>query len=84
MTLNRSIDVKHSVLSSVNSQRRLPIELSCIKTADFHENAFDILKSNIIWDSSEWWAVRGIVIASSIGSLGQSVSKKLLNNYYLT
>lgn len=60
----------------------LPIELSCIKIADFHENEFDILKSNIIWDISELWVVKGIVIASSIGSLGQPVSRKLLNYYF--
>lgn len=58
--------------------------MSCIKIADFHENALDILKSNIIWDSSEWWVVKGIVIASSVGSLGQSVSNKLLNYYFLS
>lgn len=55
--------------------QKLPIELSCIKTADFHENEFDILKSNTIWDSSELGVVKGIVIASLIGNLGQSVSK---------
>lgn len=43
--------------------------------ADFHENEFDVLKSNTIWDNSELEVVSGIVIASSIGNLGQSVSK---------
>jgi len=54
-----------------------PIKLSCIKIADFHENVFDILKSSIIWDNSESEVVKGIVIASSTGNLGQSVSKTL-------
>lgn len=58
----------------------LPIELSCIKIADFHENEFDILKSNTIWDSSELGVDNGIVIASSIGNLGQSVSKHISKN----
>lgn len=54
---------------------KLPIDLSCIKTADFHENEFDILKSNTICDNSELGVVKGMVIASLIGSLGQSESK---------
>lgn len=45
--------------------------------ADFHENELDILKSNTIWDNSELGVVKGIVIASSIGSLGQSESRYL-------
>lgn len=51
-----------------------------MKIADFHENEFDTLKSNIIWDNSELEVVKGIVIASSAGSLGQSVSKQFRKN----